>query len=196
MRKKVFHGELSPGELANALVAEFNGGGLVAQRVGEGDRIAVQVATNRRRRSGGRTAMTIVLTNHEDGVVVSIGQQEWLGIAASLGKTALKVARNPWDIINRLDDVAADINSIQLEKRIWQVIDHVTSNAKVSTQISERLRTVACAYCDYANEVGSGACDACGAPMGSQQPVSCMKCGFVNAVGTSYCANCGDHLPV
>ncbi len=196
MEQKIFHGQMSPGDLANALVAEFNGGGLVAQRVGEGEKIAVQVATQRRRQSGGRTAMTVVLSDHEDGVVVSIGQQEWLGIAASLGKTALQVIQNPWQIVNRLDDVAADINSIQLEKRIWEVINHVAASAGVSTRISERLRTVACSYCDYANAVGDGACNACGAPMGAQQPISCMKCGYVNEIGTTYCANCGDHLPV
>ena len=62
---------------------------------------------------------------------MSIGQQEWLGIAASLGITALSIFQNPWRLIDRLDDVAADINSIQLENRIWEAycnFGHVFTN--------------------------------------------------------------------
>lgn len=191
MRQRVYHGEITPGDLSNALVAEFNHGGLSAQRVGEGDKVAVQIATRRWRESGGKTALTITLQKVEDGVLVSAGQQEWLGIAASLGKTALSALINPWSILGRLDDVAADVNHLQLENRIWDTIKHFTDSVGASHEISERLRTVVCSYCDYANPVGIGDCEGCGAPLGSVQPTACKNCGFVNDTGAKFCSNCG-----
>ncbi|MFQ5410487.1 MAG: zinc ribbon domain-containing protein [Anaerolineales bacterium] len=194
MRKRVYHGDITPGDLANALVAEFNHGGLAAQRVGEGDKVAVQIATQRWRQSGGRTALTATFQKVEDGVLVSLGQQEWMGIAASLGKTALSALVNPWSILDRLDDVAADVNHLQLENRVWQAIEHFTQSAGAAHEISERLRTVVCAYCDFANPVGAGSCEACGAPLGSQQPTACNNCGFVSETGAKFCSNCGTGL--
>lgn len=191
MRQRIYHGEITPGDIANALVAEFNHGGLAAQRVGEGGKVAVQIATNRWRQSGGTTALTVTLQKVEDGVLVAIGQQEWLGIAASLGKTALSVLVNPWNIIGRLDDVAADVNHLQLENRVWDTIEHFAKSSGAAHEISERLRTVVCAYCDYANPVGAGECEACGAPLGSVQPAACQNCGFVNDTGAKFCSNCG-----
>lgn len=194
MKTRVFHGDIRPGDIANALVAEFNQGGLHAQRVGEGERIAVQVASDRLRQSGGHTAMTITLQDTSDGVLVAIGQQAWLGIAASLGQTAFSAIRNPWSIIGRLDDVAADVNAIQLENRIWDVIEHFARKTEATHQISMRLRTVVCPYCDFANPVGEGACTACGAPLGVVQPTACSKCGFVSPLGAHFCGNCGTKL--
>jgi len=194
LKTRVFHGDIRPGDIANALVAEFNQGGLQAQRVGEDDKIAVQIATQRQRQSGGNTALTVTLKSVGEGVLVGIGQQEWLGIAASLGITALSILQNPWRLIDRLDDVAADINSIQLENRIWEVVEHFAKRHKASHQIAERLRTVACPYCDYANSVATGECTATGAPLGTIQPTSCQNCGFVNQLGAKFCGNCGEKL--
>lgn len=194
MNTRVFHGDIRPGDMANALVAEFNQGGLHAQRIGEGDKIAVQVASHRQRRAGGNTAITVTLQRTPEGVLVGIGQQEWLGIAASLGVSALSMLKNPWAVLDRLDDVAADVNSLQLETRIWQVIEAFASRTRATHQISERLRTLVCPYCDFANPVGAGSCSACGAPLGTAQPTSCNRCGFVNELGARFCGNCGNNL--
>jgi len=44
---------------------------------------------------------------------VQVGQQDFLGVAASLGASALTVFRNPLGILGRLDDIAQDIESIR-----------------------------------------------------------------------------------
>ena len=114
MEQRIFHGEITPQALATSLVARFNRGNLQAQQVGSGDRIAVQIATHRVAQAGGSTAMTIELQELPDGVSVLIGRQAWMGVAASLGATAMAALRNPFSLLGRLDDLAQDIESLQL----------------------------------------------------------------------------------
>ena len=52
-----------------------------------------------------------------------MGQQAWLGIAASLGTTAISVLRNPWNLVNRLDDLAQDIENLQMSDDIWKILE-------------------------------------------------------------------------
>jgi hypothetical protein len=190
MEQRIFHGEITPQTLATALVARFNRGNLQAQQVGSGDHIAVQVATHRVARSGGNTALTIELQRTTDGVSVLIGRQAWMGVAASLGATALAALKNPFSLLGRLDDLAQDIESLQLSDQAWQTIEATARSTSASYQLSERLRRLVCAYCDTANPVGEPACIACGAPLGLVQPTTCPACGFVVRQNESTCPNC------
>src|SRR5690554_2677661 len=119
MQSRFFHGDLTPTDVARALVARFNSGNLRAQMIGSEDKVAVQVATHEWARSGGRTALTVHLRKVADGLAVEIGQQAWLGVADSLGTTVLAAWRNPWALLNRLDDLAQDIEHLQLSDRVW-----------------------------------------------------------------------------
>jgi hypothetical protein len=95
-----------------------------------------------------------VLQKVEDGVSVQVGQQAWLGIAASLGTTALAALRNPFNLLGRLDDLAQDIQNLQMNEMIWQAIDEVARSAGASQELSARLRRMECLYCHIANPVG------------------------------------------
>lgn len=190
MEQRIFHGEIIPQDLATALIARFNRGNLQVQQVGSGERIAVQVATHRIARSGGNTAITIELQKAADGVSVLIGRQAWMGVAASLGATALAALKNPFSLLGRLDDVAQDIESLQLSEQIWQTIEATARSADATFELSERLRRLVCAYCDTANPVGEPACIACGAPLGQVQPTTCTACGFVVKNNDTICPNC------
>ena len=176
------------------LIGEFDQGNLRAQIVGQGDNLVVQIASRAFRASGGQTAVSIHLAAVEDGVLVSLGQQQWLGVAASLGQTALAALRNPLTLLSRLDDIAQDIDSLQINERIWKTLEGAAESLGASQQISERLRRLTCPYCLTANPVGEAHCLACGAPLGLQQPVSCPKCGFVSQAGTATCPKCGTAL--
>jgi RNA polymerase subunit RPABC4/transcription elongation factor Spt4 len=195
MEQRTFHGDLSPDDLARALVARFSSGDFLARQIGQGDNLVVQVGTPALRRSGGPTAITIHLSRVEDGVHVRLGQQDWLGTAASLGQTALMALLRPQSLLSRLDDVAQDVFSLQLADRVWETIERTAQGLGASYQISERLRRLTCAYCSTANPVGSPHCAACGAPLGFQQPVACPNCGFVSEAGTQICPECGRPLP-
>jgi hypothetical protein len=194
MDQRFFHGKLSPTQLAQALIAEFNRGNLRAQALGETDRLAVQISTRPGVPSGGQTALTVTIETAPDGVLVQVGEQAWLGTAASLGRMTMAALMNPWNLIGRLDDLAQDVENIQLSERVWKVIDQAADALGASQRLSDRLSRVACEYCGTANPVGEAACIACGAPMGALQPGTCPICGFVVTPHESRCPNCGHIL--
>jgi len=194
MGKKTFHGPVIPADFADALVAEFNQGNLEAKRIGSGKQRIVQIATPRWNTSGGRTAITIHLYKVEDGVHVQLGQQEWFGVAASMGMTALMALNRPWSLVHRLDDLAQDITSLQLTTRIWQTIARTAAALGLSHTLSERLRRLSCEHCLTANPVGAPHCVACGAPLGPNQPVACGECGYILRAGSKKCSQCGAKI--
>lgn len=194
MDQRTFHGPISPDDFANALIAAFDQGNLNTRKVGRGNPCMVQIASSPHPISGGRTALAVHLSKVEDGVHVRVGQQQWTGIAASLGLTALMAMRNPLSILARLDDVAQDVSSIQLVADVWDTIERAAVTLGASYQISERLRRLTCAYCSTANLVGASHCVACGAPMGLSQPIACPKCGHVTSADAKLCPECGTPL--
>lgn len=194
MEPKIFHGEISPQDFAAALVGHFHRGNLHVQQFGSGDKIAIQLASRPTSTSGGQTALTISLQKVADGVSVQMGKQAWLGVAASLGMTAFTAWRNPWSLLSRLDDLAQDVEYLQLTEQAWNVIENSARAANASFELSERLRRLVCAYCDSANPVGESNCIACGAPLGLAQPRTCKKCGFVVRLNESKCPNCSAPL--
>jgi hypothetical protein len=192
MDRRIFHGNITPTDVARALMAVFNQGNLQTQLVGENNNLTVQIASSQWARSGGRTALTVNIQQIEDGVMVELGQQEWLGVAASLGTTVLSAVLNPINLLGRLDDIAQDITNLQLNEKIWQVVESVTRAAGAGQELSERLSSVTCEFCGSANPVGESACVACGAPLGKDQPKACPKCGYVLIHEENFCPNCGQ----
>jgi hypothetical protein len=192
--EKIFHGNIRPRDFARALIAEFDRGNMRAQQLGGGKEIIVQIATRQMRRSGGQTALTVTLEKVSDGISVEVGKQSWLGVAASLGTTAISALRNPFTLLGRLDDVAQDIESLQITERVWEVVENVAYAAGASFELSERLRRLVCEFCDTANPVGEPSCIACGAPLGSAQPRTCLNCGFVVKHSENSCPNCKKPL--
>lgn len=196
MDTRTFHGELTPNDMARALVARFNRGNYRAQQFGSGDKVVVQVASHMMPASGGQTALSVYLQKVEDGISVQLGKQSWLGVAASLGMTALWAWHNPWNILSRLDDLAQDIESMQLVDDVWDTVESTARMAGATFELSERLRRMVCEYCNTPNPVGTNACIACGAPLGDVQPFTCSYCGFVLQLGESSCPNCGRRVQV
>jgi DNA-directed RNA polymerase subunit RPC12/RpoP len=130
----------------------------------------------------------------EDGIAVQIGEQAWLGVAASIGTTILSVWRNPLTLLHRLDDIAQDVESLQITDQVWRVIESVARMKGATFELSERLRRLTCEYCATANPVGEPSCIACGAPLGKIQPNTCPNCGFVVTIGEKTCPNCNESL--
>jgi hypothetical protein len=192
MDKRVFHGNISPTDVAHALQAEYNQGNTQTHLLGDSDKLIVQIASSQWSHSGGDTALTVNIQKIEDGIMVELGQQQWLGVAASLGQTAIAALFNPMNLLGRLDDIAQDVSNLQLNDKVWQVIARVASEAGASQQLSERLSRITCDYCGAANPVGEATCVACGAPLGRQQPKTCSKCGYVLMHDEKFCPNCGQ----
>lgn len=194
MDVKIFHGEVKAKDFADALVGRFNQSNLTATQDKSGDQYIVQISSRQYARSGGQTALGVTIQQNDDSVTIKVGKQTWLGIAASLGSTLIQLGRNPLSIIHRLDDVAQDLQNLQLDDQVWDVIEEVAETLGASFEISKRLRRTGCAYCNTANPVGQPRCIACGAPLGGSQPVTCNNCGYVAAPGDVKCTNCRQSL--
>ncbi len=120
-------------DIFNAAISACSNSGIRKRHV-------IQVATREQTMSGGHTALSIILQKVEDGVSVQVGQQAWLGIAASLGTTALSVLRNPWSILNRLDDIAQDIENLQMSDEVWKILESTSLSLGATQEFSERLQ--------------------------------------------------------
>ena len=191
METSIYHGKFSTADIAQNLIAYFNRGNFMVQQIGEGSNLAVQIASRNQASSGGQTALSVTLQAVTDGVSVQVGQQAWVSVAASLGFSALAALINPWNLLGRLDDIAQDIESIQLKDEVWQIIDSTARALGSGYELSDRLKRVVCEYCQTANPVGESSCIACGAPLGSTQPATCKNCGFVLTRIEKFCPNCG-----
>lgn len=192
MDRHVFHGNITPADVAQALMAEFNQGNTQTQILGESENLTVQIASSQFSRSGGKTAISVNIQQIEDGVMIQVGQQQWLGVAASLGQTAISALLNPLNLLGRLDDIAQDVSSLQMNEKIWQIIANIVRSTGARRELSDRLSSVTCEYCTSANPVGASSCGACGAPLGKSQPGTCPKCGYVLVYDQKYCPNCGQ----
>ncbi|MBG0783944.1 MAG: zinc ribbon domain-containing protein [Anaerolineaceae bacterium] len=192
---RIYHGEMNPSDIARDIIAQFNRGNYRVQQIGRDPKIAVQIATREFAQSGGQTALTVTLHKVADGVSVQVGNQAWMGIAASLGVTALSALRNPLSLLDRIDDLAQDIESLQLDDEIWDVIEYSARQHGVGKVLSERLQRYICPYCNTPNKPGDNRCLACGAPLGDIQPQTCLNCGFIVRNLERECPNCHAILP-
>jgi hypothetical protein len=191
MDQKTYYGSLLPEDIATVLNSEFNRGAYRVFRQGSNNQTAVQIAKSDYE-AGGQTALTVIIQKVEDGISVKIGQQALFGVAASLGFSVFTALRNPWSLLGRLDDIATDIESLNLTQQVWDAIDAYAKSVKAGQELSERLRRLECDYCGSANPVGVSNCVACGAPLGSLQPKTCKRCGNVLKPGEKFCPNCGE----
>lgn len=194
MERRIFHGKIKPLDIANALLGEFNQGNFRAQTLGQKDRVVVQVSTRPDAMSGGQTAMTVTIQTVDEGIMIELGEQAWLGVAASLGMSALSALKNPFSLLGRLDDIAQDIENLGMRDKAWRVISKAARAAGASAELSENLKRTTCEYCHVANQVGAPSCVACGAPMGLVQPDTCKHCGYVVKTGIKTCPNCKQSL--
>jgi hypothetical protein len=194
MDKRIYHGNITPNDVAQALEAEFNQGNTRTQVFGQSGNLIVQIASSQWAHSGGKTALAVNIQQVEDGVMVQVGEQQWLGVAASLGQTAISALINPLNLLGRLDDIAQDVSNLQLNEKVWQIVAGVVNTTGASLQLSERLARITCEYCGAANPVGESTCLACGAPLGKEQPKTCSKCGYVLLHDEKFCPNCGQQV--
>jgi hypothetical protein len=194
MEQRIFHGDFSIDDLAACLLVHFDRGNLMVSKFASDDGMIVQIKTRDDRTSGGETALTFFFQKVQDGVAVQASQQAWIGVAASLGFSALAAMRNPFNLLSRIDDIAQDIESLQIQDEAWKVL---SANARVlgsGYELSARLHRVMCEYCLTANEAGAASCLACGAPLGNVQPATCKNCGYVVLSNETICPNCGKRL--
>ncbi len=194
MNRRIYHGFFSLDDFCRALESHFQRGNYRVQQYGNTFKKMVQISTSQRVSSGGQTALTVTLTKLEDSVSIEVGEQSWLGVAASLGISAISIFRNPFNLLHRLDDIAQDIEHLKLKDEVWHILEATAQSIGASHQLSSRLQRITCEYCSTANPVGGSNCLACGAPLGKEQPITCPKCGYVLRQNDLICPNCSNRL--
>ena len=154
MTQRIYHGTFTCNDLSEALLAYFGRGNLRVNRFGTEENMVVQIATSPYATSGGTTALAVHLQKVADGVAVDVGKQSWLGVAASLGVSTVAAISNPWNLLNRLDDIAQDIEYVQLTENIWNVFDKTARSLGSGYELSDRLSRYICDYCTTPNPPG------------------------------------------
>ena len=133
MKTKTYHGDLKLDQVSQALANFFNRGQLIAKLNRAGDQAFLQIATREDRNSGGRTSLGVSLRQVDDRLEVQVSEQSVLGIAASLGATALLALRNPLNLLGRLDDLAQDIEHLELDDQVWEVVERLAKDDTPAT---------------------------------------------------------------
>ncbi len=154
----------------------------------------VQIISREQRPGDASRAATVHIAPSQTGVVVSIAEQPWLGVAAGLARSGLRTLLNPWNLIGELDDIARYVRRLQLRGEIWKAIEVYCRNVGAGTGVGPAAGSLACPYCGTLNEIGMPNCRACRAPLAEMQPVVCQRCGFLNEPEAQSCVNCREAL--
>lgn len=59
-------------------------------------------------------------------------------------------------MLGRLDDLAQDIEHLELDDQVWEVVERLAKDADASHELSVRLKRLSCDYCGVANPVAKG----------------------------------------
>jgi hypothetical protein len=129
VEQRIYHGTVAPEGLADYLVQRFDPQqNLQAQKLGQGDSLAVQIGRGDVPEEL-RNAVTVGITratDSEQGVTVTIGQQQWITPkiathAAMIGLVGLLIT--PWALFGLLWPVSELIGSQALPGDIWSAVE-------------------------------------------------------------------------
>jgi hypothetical protein len=137
----MYHGNINPDALADYLVNMFDQGygGTVAQKVGQGNQVLVQIGLLSHSGRRIRHSIGVSIYRTPDGVSVSTGQANWFddpGLGGSL------IGALYWPPL-LLFPLARGINSYALYQDIWQAVD--TYCAQVQCKALLQLPTLSTA---------------------------------------------------
>lgn len=194
MEQRTYRGEITADGLAEALVAQFDGGDLMAQKVGQGEHVLVQIASRDWGWGGPQMAMTVGIGQKEEGIEVTLGQQRWLGAMADLAQTGMMALVNPLSLVSRIDDIARSVSGLTLPQQVWEAVEHYCESVGATLGLRAEETLVTCPYCGVGNPVGAPKCSACGAGLGDAQPITCPECGFLMERDARFCSRCGASL--
>jgi ribosomal protein L40E len=196
MEQRVYHGTIDLHELAQALLDEWDRDETVAQALEAEGGVIVQIG----QRSGGwfggdepRQALTLGIEPLEDGVRVTMGQQQWykqggqIFVGGLIGFFPFFFA---WPLggLFRGEDPPLDRG---LPAQIWQTVERYTQQHGAATGPTRRLATVTCPACGVANPKDATTCSACGEALSA---ADCPRCGAANPPGANFCLRCGAQL--
>ncbi|WP_322480676.1 zinc ribbon domain-containing protein, partial [Thermogemmatispora sp.] len=211
MEQRIYRGNLTPDGLADYLVQTFGqqysyfgwGGrpmSTIAQKVGQGDHVLVQIAQAGSWSGRLRTALGVSISRLPDGISVSIGQSNWLeGPLTGMLWSALFFP--PLLIFPLIRGIGA----FGFYQDVWQAIETYCAQAQATRTSTSSLHGLYCTRCGAINDEAAQHCHLCGAPLQQVAPASpkatatsaasteLVTCGSCNerVVAARFCGNCG-----
>jgi hypothetical protein len=226
MEQRVYRGNARPNDLADYLVQHYEQQRHIqVQKLGQGDTVMVQIGAGRHPdRVRGALTIGIAPLPDSSGVVITMGQQQWLG--PDFGRTVtgslIGAMFTPWALFSLIWPLSDMASSMSLPQDIWNTIDMYCTSAGATLAGSQQMGGVPCAYCGMMNPAGATTCATCGhaltppppppqggiltatqseqAPQPATGPTTrlegavCPSCGTPVAAGARFCSNCGAQL--
>lgn len=215
MEQRLYQGTINPDALADYLVQTFNQNyayyGIynqryttIAQKVGQGDHLLVQIARARTWSGKIRAALGVSISRVSDGISVSTGQSNWLNLddPAILGMVIGAVFFPPLIIF----PLIRGINNFTFYQDVWNAIDTYCTQVGATRTDTVVAHAVYCPVCGSINEEGAQQCHTCGAqltqsqqqaptplPVPTGERITCERCG-ATVPAAKYCGNCGSPL--
>lgn len=198
MEQRTYQGQIDPHALADALLDEWDRDNTIAQAFDADPHVIVQIG----QRDGGwfsdepHQAITLTIEPIDNGVQVTMGQQQWYKQNDVKIFAGGLVGFFPFFFTFPLGDFVhgreGEIDR-SLPNLIWQSIDRYAARFQGAvTGRTQRLATVNCYACGVANPVNADHCSACGADLVAAP--TCPNCSHVNPVGANFCNRCGTQL--
>ncbi len=219
MEQRAYNTTVTPDDLANALLEEWDRDDTIAQAFGEPDRVIVQIGQREAGWFGDepRQALTLDIEHIQDGLQVTMGQQQWFKQGGEIMIGGL-IGFFPFFFtfpLGRMFD--GDGIDQTLPGQVWHSVEgYVGAREQVrapaaapaaapmaappvaptqsgpATGKTVRLASVSCPECGVANPMGALRCSACGSNL--QAPAACPQCSYQNPVGANFCNRCGYKL--
>ncbi|MBA3945588.1 MAG: zinc ribbon domain-containing protein [Herpetosiphonaceae bacterium] len=198
MEQRLYQGGVTPEGMAEALLTAWDQDDTIAQGLGDGDRVVVQIG---QRRPGlfsdePRQALTLDIERVAEGVQVTMGQQRWIKDTNVQIFAGGLIGFLPFFFAFPLGHLFGSDETVDqnLPARIWQSLDQYVASLSpaAATGATTRLATVACPACGVANPLGAQQCSACGAALAVD--LACPHCGRTNPPGARFCNQCGTPL--
>jgi DNA-directed RNA polymerase subunit RPC12/RpoP len=203
VEQRIYRGNVNPNGLADFLVGTFNHGyGTVAQKVGQGDQVLVQIGhMSHRGLRGIRSTIGVSIVRTPEGMNVGVGQSNWLDLDdPRLGGMLIGAVFFPPLLIFPL---LRGIRSFALYEQIWDAVDSYGAQVGARQAEVSVAHGVTCPRCGVLNHEEARFCTTCGAPLqvaGESQPsasaapeVICPECRQTVRAG-KFCSNCGTRL--
>jgi RNA polymerase subunit RPABC4/transcription elongation factor Spt4 len=141
-------------------------GGTVAQKVGQGNQVLVQIGLLSHSGRRIRDSIGVSIYSTPDGVSVSTGQANWFddpGLGGSL------IGALYWPPL-LLFPFARGINSYGLYQDIWQAVDTYCTQVGAMPGTVTTAHAVYCHNCGVVNNEGDSVCRMCGSSLYAPQP--------------------------
>ena len=145
MEQRTYHGKITTREVAEALLGRFHGDDMSVAMSGDDDKIMLNISSAGWQ--GGRTALAVGLSQVSAGVMVTVGEHSLLGVAADLLQTGLGALRNPLTIIGEIDDVARNVERLNLPAQVWETVDHYARSVGAGSYTGSDLGGLPVLWC-------------------------------------------------